>query len=260
MLAPNTVGINDVGSYEIQGVAAESTVECVSTKVGIPVPGYPLGFVKSPDVITYYAVKGQTRFIGRFSPFANNSLTLTAYAAAKPFGGRVGPMIFNANATGAEMLTPRTSDAGNSKSSPYLTAIDNTLLVDRFGDPYTNTSNGYAPGVPIPLGTGGDRFFVNSEVDPIGGNNASDPSAIYFSIPNMVYDYPSSSPNDFSSYSSDDAIEIYSASNPLDVQAGLYNAQIFNKLRSNLSNIGSSTISVNDISNSVYKARSPYSL
>jgi hypothetical protein len=256
MLAPNTVAIGETGSFVTSGVAAESTAECVSTKVGIPVPGYPLGFVKSPDVITYYAVKGQSRFIGRFSPFANNSLTLTAYAAAKPFGGRIGPMIFDANVTNAESLRPRMNDQGMSKSSPYLTGIENSKLVNRFGD-FLTEPGVYSPGVPIPLGLGDERFFVMDENDVIGGNNAAAPLRIFFSIPNIVYDYPGTSPNDFNSYGSDDAIQIYDPTAPLDVKAGLYNGAIFNKLRANLTGVGGATITVNDISNGVYKARSP---
>jgi len=257
MLAPNTVAIGDPGYYEIDGVAANSTIECVSTKVGIPVPGYPMGFVKSPDVMTYYAVKAQTRFIGRFSPFANNSLTLTAYAAAKPFGGRIGPMLFDANVQGAEALRPRTNDSGMNKSSPYLSALNSSTMVDRFGGSY-DVSAGYAAGVPIPLGTGSERFFVISESDVIGGNNAVAPLEIYFSIPNMVYDFPTNDPSQFTEYSSDnEAIEIINPNSPLDVKAGLYNAQMFNKLRSNLTNVGAANITVQDLSNSVLKARSP---
>ena len=35
-----------------------SEAQCDATKVGLPVPGYPIGFAKNPDYLTYYAVEG----------------------------------------------------------------------------------------------------------------------------------------------------------------------------------------------------------
>ena len=62
-------------------------------KAAIPVAGYPLGFVKNPDILTYYAVKGESYFTGLMSPFTS-PIKMVAYAAAKPFGGRIGPYLF----------------------------------------------------------------------------------------------------------------------------------------------------------------------
>ena len=53
---------------------------CNISKVAIPVPGYPLGFYKNPEILTYYAVKGEAEFEGMFNPFSSDSIKLTAYA------------------------------------------------------------------------------------------------------------------------------------------------------------------------------------
>ncbi|MBC7385790.1 MAG: hypothetical protein H7301_06475 [Cryobacterium sp.] len=48
-----------------------------------------LGVAKDPSVLTYYAIKLQAKAQLLFSPYGD--LTLTAYAAAQPFGSRIGP-------------------------------------------------------------------------------------------------------------------------------------------------------------------------
>ncbi len=58
MLAP----VSTTDGIAVKGLQADSNAECVATKVGMPVPGFPLGFVKNPDVLTYYAVKGEATF------------------------------------------------------------------------------------------------------------------------------------------------------------------------------------------------------
>ena len=261
MLAPNTTGRQnpdgsyEVGNFEVNGVKAENTAECVSTKVGMPIPGYPLGYVKNPDVMTYYAVKGQTRFLGRFSPFTR-AFTLTAYAAAKPFGGRIGPMI--ADLTGDEVITPRTIDLGSlKKSSPYMSRLDQTpaALIDRFGRDLP-AGTVYAPGVPLPMPDGSSRFFAQSAADPIGGKAPSD-DLIYFVIPNIPYDFPNDSAQDPTSYFSPDDVQVISGRSPTAPTAGLYNPDIFNKLRANLADPSSNTISKEEIEAGIFKSRAP---
>ncbi|MBP5296240.1 MAG: hypothetical protein J6Y94_02785, partial [Bacteriovoracaceae bacterium] len=84
--------VSQAGTFE--EVASEA--ECRGTRVGIPMPAYLFGFVKNPEVLTYYAVKGETRFTGLLFPFLDKrGIKLEAYAAAKPFGGRIGPMLFS---------------------------------------------------------------------------------------------------------------------------------------------------------------------
>ena len=59
---------------------SKSEAGCFVSKFGIPVPGYPFGFEKNQDVVTYYAVKGEANFIGLFNPFPSSYTKLTAYA------------------------------------------------------------------------------------------------------------------------------------------------------------------------------------
>lgn len=51
----------------------------------------PLGVYKDPTILTYYAIRLKAKASLLFSPFGD--LTLTAYAAAQPFGSRIGPSI-----------------------------------------------------------------------------------------------------------------------------------------------------------------------
>src|SRR5690606_7772145 len=90
---------------------------CDISKVALPVPGYPLGFYKDPNVVTYYAVKGEAEFVGMFNPFKIDAIKLHAYSAAKPFGGRIGPTLF-IQKQGTTYLTGRTS---KKRSVPYIT-------------------------------------------------------------------------------------------------------------------------------------------
>lgn len=237
---------------------ADSVSECVATKVGMPVPGYPLGFVKNPDVLTYYAVKGEAEFVGLFNPFRSNAIKLTAYAAAKPFGGRIGPMIFNVNHSGGNpnYLLPRSPLY---KSSPYLSALDNSSPVDRFGQVYTGGD--YQEGMPIPgnyNGLGGG-FWLKNENSAIGG--WLDSNSIFFAVPNIPYDYPGADPADYASYFAPNSVQIIT---PLvkdaatRSSAGLYNKAIFDKLKSNLEGLGpSSTVSTENINNGILLSRAP---
>jgi len=49
-------------------VSAEAT--CGMSRTALPVPGYILGYTKNPEVMTYYAVKGESKFIGLFFPIS----------------------------------------------------------------------------------------------------------------------------------------------------------------------------------------------
>ncbi len=52
----------------------------------------PIGVWKDPDIQTYYALRLQGKARLLFNPFGGE-LTLRAYAAAKPFGSRIGPRL-----------------------------------------------------------------------------------------------------------------------------------------------------------------------
>ncbi|AUN97005.1 hypothetical protein C0V70_02565 [Bacteriovorax stolpii] len=157
-------------------VAMESS--CFVSKSAMPVPGYLLGFVKNPAVVTYYAVKGEAEFTGLFFPRLqgdqSGSFKLTAYAAAKPYGGRIGPRLFNFT-DGDRSVVPREDE--NARSSSYIGGIR------------IQVSTGYAPGMPIPSS---ETFWANDLNSLVGGVPGSG-SPISYGIPNMIYDFDTDS-------------------------------------------------------------------
>lgn len=255
MLAPVTTtnGIKVQGS----GIEAEAAAECVATKVGLPVPGYPMGFVKNPEVLTYYAVKGESQFVGLFNPFASEAIKLTAYAAAKPFGGRIGPMIFK-TASNSSYITPRTQPF---KSSPYISAFVNTNPVDRFGVPSSTSTPEYKEGMPIPgnyQGMDGDFWLKNTNA-AIGG--WIEGAEIHYAIPNMPYDYPGGNPQSAAAYFAPDAVQnilpIPAGSSP-DTGAGLYNSELFENLKSKLGSLqAGQQIDIPTIQKAIRLSRAP---
>jgi hypothetical protein len=70
-----------------QGLNGSCDTVLVPTTV--PQPGVPVGVAKDPKVLTYYAVRLKARAKVMFSPFGD--MDLKAYAAARPFGSRIGP-------------------------------------------------------------------------------------------------------------------------------------------------------------------------
>lgn len=157
---------------------------CDISKVALPVPGYPLGFYKNPDVLTYYAVRGEAEFVGMFNPFGQ-PVKLTAYAAAKPFGGRVGPMIFS-QAEGDPAIRGRKDPF---RSLPYLTSYDFIGTTIR-NETYDDDTVKFIPGLPLPTNSTDDPgpFWIDETGNPIGGK-INDPRAIQFGLPNLVYKY-----------------------------------------------------------------------
>jgi hypothetical protein len=152
------------------GVQAEAA--CGGTKTALPVPGFVLGFVKNPNVLTYYAVQGETDFVGLMFPFREQSgIRLRAYSAAKPFGGRIGPKLFNTEGT---FLRAR-SESTQMRSAPYIAG----LRVDNLG---TN----FRPGLPVPLAS---DFWVTNGSDVAGGIPGSQAGNPKYAIPNILYDF-----------------------------------------------------------------------
>ncbi len=156
---------------------------CDVSKVAMPVPGYPLGYYKNPDVVTYYAVKGEAEFMGMFNPFGSEPVKLTAYAAAKPFGGRIGPMLFF-QPPNMEFYQGRT-DTAKKRSVPYIAGLDFVGTPNINGPPLR--LGDFAPGAPLPINFENDYFWLKDENSPIGGyiNN----NDVQFGLPNLVYDY-----------------------------------------------------------------------
>ncbi|MGZ3806672.1 MAG: Tad domain-containing protein, partial [Bacteriovorax sp.] len=155
------------------GVQSEAT--CGVSKSAMPVPGYILGFNKNPEVLTYYAVKAESKFIGLFFPVngeANGGIKLTAYAAAKPFGGRIGPKLFSF-IDGDQTVEAR--DDINKRSSSYINGLKIELTA----------AAGFKPGMPIPSSS---NFWVN-DINPIIGGVPGTSPQVFYGIPNMIYDF-----------------------------------------------------------------------
>jgi hypothetical protein len=158
---------------------------CDISKVALPVPGYPLGFYKHQDMLTYYAVKGEAEFTGMFNPFADESITLRAYAAAKPAGGRIGPMLFTQKSSDS-VLNART-EPGKLRSVPYILALNVEGTPNIFMSGGKVGAGQYGPGVPLPINIGATPFWIKDPANPVGGVPQGED--VYFGIPNMVYDF-----------------------------------------------------------------------
>jgi hypothetical protein len=151
--------------------------KCGGTKTALPVPGYIQGFVKSPEVMTYYAVEGKSEFIGLFYPFIDrDGITLKTYAAAKPFGGRIGPSLYK---VAGDRIETRSS-AQKATSSNYISAFDTGALT---GLPFTEIITG---GYPVPV----DQDYWTSEISAVVGGNPTTTQPT-FGIPNLIYDFES---------------------------------------------------------------------
>ena len=146
---------------------------CLSMKMGLPVPAYITGFAKNPEVPTYYSVKGESRFMGLFFPFwrllGENGIHIQAYASAKPFGGRIGPWLFEPGDS-PSTLKPRIPEP---RSLAYLS----TILED-------------PGGVPMEAGSTFPKepdFYAKGN-DVVGGvpDDNTDPAYV---VPNMIYDF-----------------------------------------------------------------------
>ena len=195
---------------------------CNLTKVAIPVPGYPLGFIKNPNILTYYSVKGEAYFTGLFNPF-RAPIKMVAYSSAKPFGGRIGPHIFKVDQTG-QQLTAR-----GGWSSPYITGIKVPS--------HTGASDPVFKSLPIPRE--GDHFWVGTGgSDVVGGVPVGSSAIIKFGVPNMPFDFLRESPSGFTSASSGN-IEITSfysgalSGSPQSSKeaAGLYSSHQFSRFK-----------------------------
>jgi hypothetical protein len=158
-------------------VAMEAS--CGVSKTALPVPGYLMGFVKNPSVITYYAVKGEAEFTGLFFPRIGDSgatsFKLTAYAAAKPFGGRVGPKLFGFDPDNKSVLARGDE---NARSSSYISGVDVGLV--------GTGSTSFKPGMPIPSS---QDFWVSKLTPVLGGIPEAGKGTTKYAIPNMIYDF-----------------------------------------------------------------------
>ncbi len=244
------------GDVKAGGQAVSAEAQCNATKIGLPIPGYPLGFTKNPDILTYYAVEGKVKFTGLFNPFDQDNMILTAYAAAKPFGGRIGPMLFNVSERdGYPYVKPR----AKKKSSAYISALDTQTFRGATGK---GGGSDYEPGMPVPLNMGNDlmQFWLMDDQDQVGGKVAG--NEIFYGVPNLIYDYPRDSISNREDYlnSGSDNIQVIAhtkitGENPT---AGLYNKAMFTKFSNNLRNIRSANaITTSDINDAIFAVKAP---
>lgn len=173
MFSTFTTTTSEIGD----GITSEGT--CGISKTAMPVPGFILGFVKNPAIMTYYAVKGESKFIGLFSPFRGtsneNGVPLVAYASAKPFGGRIGPKLF---AFDSANKTVQVRDDTGKRSLSHISGLQIPVATTTF-----------SPGDPIPVSP---DFWIHNGVGAqatLGGVPSSVSAKIYFGLPNMIYDY-----------------------------------------------------------------------
>lgn len=72
-----------------EGGARDCEPGLIVDGVGVPLP---VGVYKDPALLTYYAVRLKAKAKLLFSPFGD-SVELSAYSAAQPFGSRIGPSL-----------------------------------------------------------------------------------------------------------------------------------------------------------------------
>lgn len=82
-------GIDFSAYYADFETQSAGNTACAQVPVPTKVRNVPILFVKSPSKLVYYALQLKANVRLMFSPFGN--LELTAYAAAQPFGSRIGP-------------------------------------------------------------------------------------------------------------------------------------------------------------------------
>ncbi len=235
---------NDPGTLPGMGVSTEAN--CGATKTALPVPGYIFGFVKNPEVLTYYAVKGSAKFVGLFFPFMDeDGIELKTYAVAKPFGGRVGPMLFGLNSrSNPATIVPR-NNTRQKRSSPYVMGLDTT---------------GISAGLPIPIIPSSPDFWVASNVHNIGGNPLTASTELRFAVPNLLYDYSNFSDLDDQANSpSGDIMTIREGAAAAGLETmGLYNSNQFLPFTSHLDvGAGSAVLSSEQILRSIESVRRP---
>lgn len=238
-------------SIRVSGTRVNTEGSCDVSKIAIPVPGYPLGFYKNPEILTYYAVRGQSRFVGLFNPFAGNGVVMTAYAAAKPMGGRIGPALFMQRSSSDPTLLISRTD--RPRSTSYISGLDLSNL-PRKGSTGTVPLGQYASGMPVPINTSNDtsgRFWIGDPTDNVGGWLPG--PEIVFGIPNLTYDFVGSN---FVSQDSGSRTSIITPATPNSDAVygnGLYRKEQFESFRSNL--IGTDT--PDEIVGSILRARAP---
>lgn len=217
---------------------SNNAAQCDVTKTALPVPGYPMGFFKNPNVITYYAVSGEALFKGLFHPF-KKPLKLVAYSSAKPFGGRIGPQLFKDE---GDYVVPRND---NFRSYNFGVGLDLYTVKNPYNLNQIYSSTNYMPGLPIPFN---DSFFISKPVESLGGWTT--PSKFF--IPNMNYDFI-----DNSKYvNANMPFFIAHPGEEEEFKGGLFNSSQFKKLK-NILDLSNNTLTEQSIRDSLLIVRQP---
>lgn len=222
---------------------------CQSTRTAIPVPGYVMGFTKSPRVMTYYAVRGEANYKGLFFPFFRRSpdgIRLSAYSVAKPFGGRIGPKRFETSPNLRGLRVRPAGGAPSSRTAPYIMGLNTANINDNF--------------ILLP---NTQQFWLTQAfaATSIGGTPQEITEQPRFGIPNMPYDFSDVSEMLQATLPTVGNIEEAFHDPQVSVQQrlGLYNSRQFRYLRDNLTvEIPTSgTVAQGDLVNSIFRARRP---
>lgn len=230
---------------------------CAASKVALPAPGYLHSFTKNSNLMTYYAVMGEAKFKGLFYPFSRSpdGITLRAYAAAKPFGGRIGPRYFAYQ--GGSAQTGYESIVSRSQAPLRTQGVISGLDLDQF------VGVDYTPGFLVPFT---QNFWLHQNSDTIGGPPAVSGQSPRFGIPNMIYDFQSGDFNQLSQAVNRQnplhTITALRTGNMPDIErenAGLHNANQFSLLQQNIgiSIQDGSTVDVGTLTEAIYNARRP---
>jgi hypothetical protein len=199
----------------IAGVVAEGA--CYGTKTALPVPGYITGFAKNYEVMTYYAIKGEADFVGMFFPFTETStgIKLQAYAAAKPFGGRIGPKLFGV--TNGRTVIPRVDD-NLSRSASFITGVD--------------PPNDFKPGAMLPVNP---DFWASNFGSQIGGDPTE--GGLVFGVPNLTYDFPEGGFASLVTQKGSNAVAVVNSGGTV-APLGLYDPVQYKLFKANLFDVG----------------------
>ncbi|MCB9060030.1 MAG: Tad domain-containing protein [Halobacteriovoraceae bacterium] len=179
------------GKYYAVNSDREITMDaqCAGSKMAIPIPSYILGMTKGQEVVTYYALKAKTKYVGLFFPFGRSpqGAIIQAYAAAKPFGGRIGPKLFFEEESSLKARTNPSRSANFASvfdiSRPLFDATTARKTASGW-DVQKIAVGEFAPGHPVPLSQdfwAEGKETVIGGIDPIGNNSK-------FVVPNLIYE------------------------------------------------------------------------
>ncbi len=103
---------------------ASNNTDCESKPQLVKAEGVPLGVEKNPDLLTYYAIRLEADARPMFSPLGiGQKVRLKAYAAAQPFGSRVGPSLSKLQESGGFTVDRQPTTATASAGVPGIPNI-----------------------------------------------------------------------------------------------------------------------------------------